>query len=182
MGIHFEIDPPTNVIAPNAPDCIYGLRKVLLHVKATIAWKLDTDVMHVISPELRAASEQIDGFWDEACRAMELEDLDGAIGKETRRARAFAKTRQELVSPFIHPTPQRLFLPREHGGLAPATDSRYYFILIGLLADLAFRYAVSIAYLSQLLSTGKEQAIASVMHKIQNAFAAVQFGDSSTMP
>ena len=180
VGIHFEIDPPTNVIASDGPHCVHGLRKVLIHVNATIGWKLDVNVMHVIAPELRAASEQIDGFWDEACRAMELEDPNGLVGAGTRGARAFAKARQELVSAFVHPTPQRLFLPREQGGLAPASDSRYYFTLLGLLFDLAFRYAISIAYLSQLLRAGKEQAITSVMHKIQSAFAAVSLGNSST--
>ena len=112
LGIHLDIDPPTSVIAPNAPDCVYRLRKVLLHVDAISAWQLDTHVMHVIAPELRAASEQLDGFWDEARRAMDLEDGEEPVGRKTRQARAHAKTRKELVSAHVHPTPQRLFLPK----------------------------------------------------------------------
>lgn len=181
VRIHLDIDTPTSSIAPNAPHCVYALRKVLLHVNATISWELDTDVLHVIAPEFRAANEQIDGFWDEAVRAMGLKDLDGAVGAETRQARAVSKMKHELVSAFIHPTPQRLLLPREQGGLAPASAERYYFILIGLLADLAFRYAVSIGFLSQLLRAGKDQAIESVMREIQSAFAAVSIGDPSTL-
>ena len=169
------------MIAPNAPDCVYRLRKVLLHVKAISAWQLDTHVMHVIAPDLRAANEQIAGFWDEAWSAMELEDGDEPGGRKTRQAQAHTKTRKELVSAYVHPTPQRLFLPTEHGGLAPANDSRYYSNMVGLLADLVFRYSVSLAYMSQLLRAGKEQAITSAMDKIRNAFATVGSGDSSTM-
>ena len=182
VRIHLDIDPPANVVAPIAPRCMYGLRKVLLHINATISWKLDMSVMHVIAPELRAASEQIDGFWEEACRAMELEDPNGLVGAEAQGTRALAKMRQELVSSFVHPTPQRLLLPSEQGGLAPASDARYYSTLLGLLDELAFRYAISIAYLSQLLRADKEQAVTSVIQEIQNAFAAVSVGNSSTMP
>ena len=181
LGIHLDIDPPTSVIAPNAPECVYRLQKVLLHVNAISSWQLDTHVMHVIAPELRAAQEQIDGFWDEAMRAMELEDGDGPVGRKTRQARAHAKTRKELVSGYVHPTPRRLFLPTEHGGLAPANDSRYYSNMVVVLADFVFRYSVSLAYMSQQLRAGKEQAIVSVMDEIGNAFATVGFGDSSTM-
>ncbi len=180
-GIHLDIDPPTGAILPNAPHCVYGMRKVLLHVTAIFTWQVDTNVMHVIAPELRAANEQIDGFWDEAVRAMELDFLDGAVGPENRRARAFAKRRQELVSPFIHPTPARLLLPREDGGLAPASGSRHYYFLIELLADLAFRYAVSTAFLSQLRGADTDQAIVCVIHKIQKAIPAVSPGNSLTL-
>ena len=88
---------------------------------------------------------------------MELEDPNGMVGAEAQGTRALAKMRQELVSSFVHPTPQRLLLPSEKGGFAPASDARYYSTLLGLLVELAFRYAISIAYLSQLYARTKSR-------------------------
>ena len=50
-----------------------------------------------------------------------------------------------------------------------------------LLGDVAFRYSISLAYLSQFLAAGRAEAIALVMHKIGEAFATVSSADSSAM-
>ena len=181
VAVHLDIDAATRGIAPTDPDCVYRLRKVLLHVKALTGWNLDTEVMHVMAPELRAASEQIEGLWEEATHALELEDLNEVASPTVRTAREFAKTRHALVSSYIHPTPQLLLLPTEQGGLGQANDERYYSTLLMLLGDVAFRYSISLAYLSQLLAAGKAEAIALVMHKIGEAFATVSSADSSAM-
>ena len=34
-------------------ELVYRLRKVLVHVKAITNWQLDTEVIHVLAPELR---------------------------------------------------------------------------------------------------------------------------------
>ena len=63
VDIHFAIDPSDRLIQPTDPDCVYRMRKALLHIKAITAWTLDTDVMHVIAPEIRAAVDEIDAVW-----------------------------------------------------------------------------------------------------------------------
>ena len=181
VGVHFDIDPPTRVIGPNDPDCVYRLRKIGLHVKAITGWQLDTFVMHVMAPELRAANEQLDGLWDKATHAMGLEFLNEAAGPTARQAQSSAKTRHELVSSYTHPTPQRLLLSTERGGLGPASDPLYYFTMLVLLADLAFKYAVALEYLSQLLGAGTVEAIMSLEGKIRDVFAAGFSAKSSVM-
>ncbi len=147
----------------------------------TVHWQLDANVMHVIAPEFRAVNNRIDGSWDEAVKATKLDFLDGAVGPESRRARTFAKRRHEIHSSFVHPTRLRLLLAMERGGLVPQSGSQYDYILIELLADLAFRCAVSIAFLSPLRGADNDHAIARTMHKIRNALPAVSPWNSSPL-
>ena len=63
LRVHIEMDPADRVICLDDEEIVYRLRKVLLHVKAITGWQLDTEVMHVLAPELRTANEQIDLVW-----------------------------------------------------------------------------------------------------------------------
>ena len=53
-----------------------------------------------------------------------------------------------------------------HRDVSQANDACYYWTLLMLLGDVAFRYSISLAYLSQFLAAGRAEAIALVMHKI----------------
>ena len=55
VRVHFEMDPADRLIRTDDEEIVYRLRKVLLHVKAITGWQLDTEVMHVLAPELRTA-------------------------------------------------------------------------------------------------------------------------------
>ena len=63
LGVHFEMGPADRAICAGDEEIVYRLRKVLLHVKAIAGWQLDTEVMHVLAPEIRTADEQIDLVW-----------------------------------------------------------------------------------------------------------------------
>ena len=171
VDIHFAIDPSDRLIQPTDPDCVYRMRKALLHIKAITAWTLDTDVMHVIAPEIRAAVDEIDAVWEEGAHALELDDIvEEQASKATRRR---ARTNRETTSSYVHPSPQRLLLPKEYGGLGPGDDQRYYTTMLDMLFHLAFRYAVSLAYLSRRLAVGQELPLAPMMQRIAAVIASV---------
>ena len=171
VDIHFAIDPSDRLIQPTDPDCVYRMRKALLHVNTISVWTLDTDVMHVIAPEIRAAVDEIDDVCEEAAHDLELDDIvEEQASKGTRRR---AKTNREITSSYVHPSPQRLLLPKDRGGLGPGDDQRYYATMLDMLIHLAFRYAVSLAYLSRRLVVGKELPIASMMQRIEAVIVSV---------
>ena len=171
VDIHFAIDPSDRLIQPTDPDCVYRMRKALLHVKTITAWTLDTDVMHVIAPEIRAAVDEIDDVCEEALHDLELDDI--VEEQASKSARHRAKTNREATSFYVHPSPQRLLLPKEHGGLGPGDDQRYYTTMLDMLFNLAFRYAVSLAYLSRRLAVDEELSIASMMQRIGAVIVSV---------
>ena len=171
VDIHFAIDPSDRLIQPTDPDCVYRMRKALLHVKTITAWTLDTDVMHVIAPEIRAAVDEIDDVCEEALHDLELDDI--VEEQASKSARHRAKTNREATSFYVHPSPQRLLLPKEHGGFGPGDDQRYYTTMLDMLFNLAFRYAVSLAYLSRRLAVDEELPIASMMQRIGAVIVSV---------
>ena len=177
IGIHIKIDPLSRSIRPNDNEIVYRLRKVLLHIKFATSWQFDTQVMHVLAPEIRAADEQFDMIWKkvpkEQITEILVEDGDSAVGM---RDRAF-KLGRKILSPYIHPTPQSLLLAKEQGGLGEVDEVRYYYYLFLLLGYVEFRYSVSLAFLSQLLKSNKEGQINSVMIKMGEAFASTSPGD-----
>ncbi len=177
VGIHFAIDPPDRLIQPTDPDCVYRLRKALLHIKSITSWTIDTDVMHVIAPEIRAAVDEVDNVWKEAVEDLELDDI--ADEQASKAARLRAKTSRETTSAYVHPSPQRLRLPKEHGGLGPGNDQRYYTTMLDLLFHLSFRYAVALGFLSRRLAVGEELPVVSVMERLAAVVASVKPGRES---
>ena len=63
---------------------------------------------------------------------------------------------KKILSSFIHPTPQTLLLGKELGGLGNPGEVRYFTNLFMLLSRLAFRYQVSLHFLSQLSGEGRK--------------------------
>ena len=177
IRIQFELDPPGRVIGPDDEEIVYRLRKVLLHVKALTSWQFDTEVMHVLAPELRTAGEQIDLVWKKLPREQLTEYLsDGGESVVGGRDKLF-KSEKDILSSYIHPTPQRLLLGKELGGLGRPDEVRWFVNLFTLLGSLTFRYAVSLAFLSQTLGGRKEGQIASVMMKVTEEFGSISPSD-----
>ncbi len=168
--IHFEMDPADRLIRPDDEEFVYRLRKVLLHAKAVTGWQFDTDVMHVLAPEFRAADEQIDRIWKKIPDDQLSEYLARKENCMARMKDRFSKTERKILSSYIHPTPQRLLLAKEQGGLGEVDEVRYYYILFVLLGNLVFRYAVSLVFLSQIMNSRREGPIASVLRKMVEAF------------
>ena len=176
-SIHINMDAIDRVIQPDDDEIVYRLRKVLLHVKSVASWQIDTRVIHVLAPESRAAAEQIDMVWkkvqkDQLTKFM-LEIGASAIGERS----AYSKMGRDILSRFVHPTPQELLLAREQGGLGNVDEILYYIQLLLLLNSLAVRYAVSLIFLSQLFSGKKEAEIASVITRIREVLGSMSPAD-----
>ena len=171
VNIHLVSDPPDRLIEPTDLDYILRLRKALHHVKAITGWTLDTDVMHVMAPEIREALDQIDRVWEEAAHDLELDDIVHNQWLKTVRLRA--KAHRGTLSAYVHPSPQRLLLRKEDGGLLPGDDRRYYLILLDLLFHVTFRYAISLAYLSRRLGDSQLSPTTSVVQRLGALVASV---------
>ena len=177
IRVHFEMDPYDRAICADDEEIVYRLRKVLLHVKAIAGWQLDTMVMHVLAPEIRTADEQIDLVWKKLPRE-ELSEYLSDNGKSVvgGRDKTF-KSGKAVLSSYIHPTPQRLLLGKELGGLGKPDEVRCFIDLFMLLTGLVFRYGVSLGFMSRLLSGGKEGSIAAVMSKATEAMGSLSPAD-----
>ena len=171
------MDPADREICTDDEEIVYRLRKVLLHVKAIVGWQLDTEVMHVLAPEIRTADEQIDLVWKKLPRE-ELSEYLSDDGKSVvgGRDKTF-KSGKEILSSYIHPTPQRLILGKELGGLGKPDEVRCFINLFMLLSGLVFRYGVSLGFMSQLLGGRKEGSITAVMSKAAEAMDSISPAD-----
>ncbi len=177
LRVHFEMDPADRVIYQDDEEIVYRLRKVLLHVKAITGWQLDTEVMHVLAPELRSATEQIDLVWKKLPREELLEFLaDDGKSVAGGRDKVF-KSGKEILSTYIHPTPQRLIHRKELGGLGRPDEVRCFINLIMSLSGLVFRYGVSLDFMSQLLCDRKDSSIETVMLKVTDVMGSISLAD-----
>lgn len=177
IRFQLEMDPHDRVIRPDDEEIVYRLRKVLVHVKAITGWQLDTEVMHVLAPELRTADEQIELIWKKVPREQLTEYMaDGGKSIVGGRDKLF-KSGKEILSSCIHPTPQRLFYGKELGGFGSTDEVRYYANMFTLLGSLVFRYGISLAFLSQLLGGSKEGSIASVLMKATEELDSISPAD-----
>lgn len=175
--VQLEMDPHDRAIAAADDEMVYRLRKVLLHVKAITGWHLDTEVIHVQAPELRAADEQIDQIWKKVPRD-ELSEYLARDGKTVEAGRVtMFKAGKEILSSYVHPTPQRLWLGNELGGLGRTDEVRCFANLLMLLNGLVFRYGISLDLMSQRLSGGNERSIAAAMLKATRAMGSVSMAD-----
>lgn len=177
IGIHLDMDPVDRSIGPDDDEIVYRLRKVLIHVKSATSWHFDTEVAHVLAPELRAAEKQFDMLWKRVPkeRLSDFVSADGDSAIDFRRG-SFP-TGREILSSYIHPTPQRLLLAREHGGLGPSDEFTYYVQLFPLLGNIAFRYALSLCLLSELWNGGKEERIVSVIERLGEEIDSLSSSD-----
>ena len=164
VKIHLVSDPGDRTVEPNVVDYILRMRKVLHHAKAIAGWTLDTDVMHVMAPEIREALDQIDRVWEEAAHDLELDEMVHHHRSKAMSVRA--KAHRAGLSAYVHPSPSRLLLGKEDGGLLPSDDRRYYAIMLDLLFEVTFRYAISLAYLSRRFDDSQLSSIASVVQRL----------------
>lgn len=146
VSIHLKTDPPSRIIEADDDQCFYRLRKARLHVQAIIGWQIEPDVLHVIAPEYRCANNQLEKVFrsmPESFRVNYLGEHDAVAGHFRQRA----KELREIVSGFVHPTPQRLLVPLERGGFYESNRVPSIMIQVWMLVDLALNYEASVAYL-----------------------------------
>ena len=124
-------------------------------------------------PTSRAANEQVEKIWKKMPRKFLADYMEGEDKGIAAEAQRYAKTKQKVVSSYIHPTPQILLLSGEQGGLGKVDEVRYFYHMFLLLGDLIFRYSISLDYLSQFLNGKCEAAITLVLEKIGTEFASI---------
>lgn len=176
VALHQEIDPPSRTIESTVDECSFRLRKVLLHVQAITAWQYDTEILHVIAPEIRCANRQLEKILKIMPESFGLTVLgkDGSISVQIHRPGGKLR---EIISGLVHPTPARLFLPIERGGFYETSEAPSLLFAVLMLADLAVNYEASVAYLCKESMAGNAPEVTPVFGKIASIAAA--FGDIS---
>ena len=141
--ILMEIDPRRRRVDPDEPDCVFRLRKVCHHAVAITQCTVDVDGMHAMTPELRAAYEQMGALWKCLPDEFRFEE-DGSWWVNEAR---------DGMAAFDHPTPVNLSLSLRGGGFADDEDPVSYQRLGVWLGRLGAAYALALARLARLLGT-----------------------------
>ena len=129
------------------PPLTFRLRKICLHIAAIVGWEVCVDVEHVLTPELRAAYEQMDWVWRHLPDEQRLAIEDGYWAKEASNG---------LLAIYGHPTPQSLMLAAGHGGFSDGEDGLTYGRLACWLGKLGLGYGFALRYLGEVLGTGTD--------------------------
>ena len=175
--IHLGLDAPSRIIESADEACYYRLRKVLLHIRAITGWEIDIEVLHVIAPEVRCANKQLERVlvsMPESFRVNYFGDEDSPFAGKFRKV---GKELREIVSGFVHPTPQRLQLPTERGGFFETNKEPSLVFIVWMLVDLASKYAVSVAYLTKDSNTGSARKLTDIFLQLSSVVTTV--GDLS---
>lgn len=178
-GIHLAIDYPERTVSKSEPECVLRLRKVYFHVRAVTFWTVDTDILHVMAPDIRAARKHLEPIVAEKMHR----DPSHSVLTERRK---YAARKEKLLSRFAHPTPQILIQPRDVGGLGKADAilclCQLSERLIGVVAD----YGFALGEIADLLDPSKEPGIVEVMDRAGARFAlfprdaVLQFAEKGT--
>ena len=173
VALHQEIDPPSRNIESTDDECYFRLRKVLLHVRAITAWHFDTEILHVIAPEIRCANKQLEKILKIMPESFQVSNLDNDDPVPVQIRHPGGKLR-EIVSGFVHPTPARFFLPIQHGGFYETNEAPSLLFMVLMLVDLAVNYEASVAYLCNETMTGNVPEVTPVFGKIASVTAALE--------
>lgn len=162
--IHLMIDAPTRVMQMGEPDWIGRLRKVQFHVRAIGYWEITVDAVHVMAPEIRAAYKQLDAVWDHLPKEEWHAEMEfDWWGREAS---------DDVLAAYTHPTPTRLMLSTEYGGLRDGEGDLVYLKLIEWLGRLALGYGLALSHLSETLDNEEdiEPLIVSVFKTLGQKF------------
>lgn len=147
ISIHLKIDPASRIIEAGEDECFFRLRKVRFHGQAITAWPIEPDSLHVIAPEIRCASDQLEKIFKSMPESFRSKYF-GEQGSVAGHFRQSGRKLREIVSGFVHPTRQRLLVPLERGGFYESNRFPSLMIQLWMLADLALNYEASVAYLA----------------------------------
>ena len=117
------------------------LRKVYLHIRAIASCPLDEWALHVMAPDIRAASAQL-----EPVVRDHIDGSDNAALTELRRRFAW---REKQLARFSHPTETLLRYPRFAGGLHGASHVLYLTVLHKLVQGLTTDYFVGLEVIAK---------------------------------
>ena len=156
--IHMAIDYPGRVVASTEPEYIFRLRKVLFHVQAIISWPVDTDILHVMGPDIRAARKQLGPMVNDQSYS------GNAKVSSPRRHKNFDRGMDKLAR-FSHPTPAILIHARDIGGLGRANSIVCLYELYIWLCLMVTEYGLGLSFVADLLDRSKQQEIFAVINR-----------------
>ena len=164
--IHLTVDTPTRVMPTGEPDWVGRLRKIQFHVRAICYWDVTVDTVHVMAPEIRAAYKQLDAVWEQLPKEEWPANIEFDLwGREAS---------DDVLAAYTHPTPTRLMLSSEYGGLYDGDSDLVYLQLSRWLGHLAFGYGLALTHLSKKLGseTKTTPLIVSVLNSLGEIFDA----------
>ena len=134
-SIHLTFDPIDRMVDDSEPEDRLRLRKTLLHVLAVTSWGVDTEVLHVMAPEIRAAKKQLEPVF-----SKHLDESNDGVDKAGENK--LQSQMEKLLEPFAHPTPMVLISGRDQGGLGQADDIVCLYQLFTILSTLIIEYGL----------------------------------------
>ena len=174
IAFHLDIDPPDRIIEADGDEYFYRLRKALLHVSAITGWQIKSELLHVIAPEIRCANKQLEKVLMRMPESFPVTALGDKEGLAAEQIRQRGKALREIVSGFVHPTPQRLLLPIERGGFYETREVPSLAFIVWMLMDLTLNYTVSVAFLSTDSKTGIPPELTHANERLESVAAAVR--------
>lgn len=145
------------------------LHKASLHIQAVASWQMDGDVLHVLAPDIRAATH--------ALEPLVQESLPDHLAVGSRSRHSFLLNEGELSS-FAHPTILSLVLPRGSGGFNNSGYVRYLMLAYITLSQLMGAYAYAVGRVAERIDSPKAAAVSDILI---GAFAAQQALDGEAI-
>ncbi len=156
LSLHSAIDPAESK-TDDDPRVLLA-RKVALHVQAVISQEVNSDSLHVMGPEIRAALIQLEPL----VRDMHSGDL---VGDQ------YLQTFKGQLPPFSHPTPWTLVNPCAVGGFQTAEPVMWLTTLCFVLLALVNDYSVGLGTVAEL--RGKPQFLVAILAAGHRAYTDV---------
>lgn len=155
---HLAIDHSESVLTDSEHESVLPLRKASLHIQAITSWPVDTDILHVMGPDIRAASEQL----EPSVQKHVYSDSEESVLIAGRR---YISKRDQYLEVFSHPTPQVLIRPQHVGGLGRVDVIVPLYKLYELLNGLVCDYGSGLAVLVAALDPSRESEILAVLNR-----------------
>ena len=176
--IHLSMDYPRRKVANSEPESVLRLRKVFYHVQAIISWPVDTDILHVMGPDLRAAREQLKHVvGDQAHDRHNNSNL-------TKRLKNLGSAADDL-SNFSHPNAVLLVQSRDVGGLGNLYPILCLLKLYVWLGVMVVEYGLGLSFVAEVLDRSKQPDILAVINRVRaestlvNPKEILQFAEAS---
>ena len=164
--IHLAIDDPKRQAAESDAECVLRLRKVYFHIQAVTSWSLSLDVMHMMGPDIRAATKQL-----KPIVSPELDGCHSLTGLATQRG--YVEERDKQLAFLSHPTPAILIHPRFLGGFGKTDAIQYLLKLYELLMGLTLEYGVGLGVVADVLNRPKHSDIIAVINRAKEELPSI---------
>ncbi len=164
--LHLAIDDLERRVDGSEAECVLRLRKVYFHIHAVTSWPLSLDVLHMMGPDLRAATKQLDPIV-----SSELDGCHNLRGFATQRG--YVEEREKQLALLSHPTPVLLVLSRDLGGFGKTDAIVYLLKLYDLLMGLTLEYGLGLGVVAEVLNRPKHSEIIDVINQAQEELASI---------